>query len=784
MKFTDGQWLVREGVQLDRAMDLRRVEVFEGGLRAVVATRRIIERGDTLQGPVLTWTLTSPMEGVIKVRVEHFRGLEFVRAKPFFPVNADAGHRPAVREEADGTVLEAGGLSAKISGPEWNLSFHEGDRLLTSTGVRNAGLARVGGVSHMREQLLLGVGETVFGLGERFTAFVKNGQVIENCNKDGGTGSDQAYKSVPFYLSNNGYGVLLHETGHASFEIGTENVSRVQFSLPGESLEYFVIGGPSPKDVLRRLTALTGRAPLVPSWSFGLWLTTSFTTSYDEKTCTSFIQGMLERDIPLHVFHFDCFWMREFEWCNFTWDPEVFPDPEGMLARLHELGLKVSVWINPYIAQLSPLFAEAASAGYLLKRPDGSPYQTDLWQPGMGIVDFTNPDACRWFADHIRRLAGMGVDSIKTDFGERIPTDSVVYHDGADPALMHNLYPLLYNRCVYEALREAKGEAVLFARSTYAGGQQYPVHWGGDCNSTFESMAESLRGGLSLGLCGFAYWSHDIGGFEGNPSPDVYKRWIAFGLLSSHSRLHGSTSYRVPWLVDEESCDVLRHFTKLKCSLMPYIYSAALEATESGVPVMRAMLLEFPDDPACWQLDRQYLLGPSMLVAPVMAADSEVTFYLPEGTWTDYATGKPRAGGRWFREKHSFMSLPLFVRENSLVAAGFDDSRPDSDFHASCKVQIFHPSASEPAKCVIPRADGSIAGTVTAQHDGDTLSIEWSGDLPDISFEWVGIKGDCTARGAEVQSTLRGLIITPPPGATSLSVKQGMRKPAGRLAHA
>lgn len=783
MKFTDGQWLVREGVQLDRAIELRRIETGEGFLRAVVATRRILQRGDTLQGPVLTWTLTSPMEGVIKVRVEHYSGPDFAGPKPCYPVKVEDGWAPVISSHAQGATLEAGGVTARLSGPDWKLEFLEAGRLLTSTGLRNAGFARYGGLPHMREQLLLGVGETVYGFGERFTAFVKNGQSLENSNKDGGTGSDQAYKSVPFYLSSRGYGVLLHETGHASFEIGTENVSRVQFSIPGESLEYFIIGGPSPKDVLSRLTALTGRPPLVPAWSFGLWLTTSFTTSYDEKTCTSFIQGMIDRDIPLHVFHFDCFWMREFEWCNFTWDPEVFPDPEGMLARLRDLGLKVSVWINPYVAQLSPLFAEAARAGYLLKKPDGAPWQTDLWQPGMGVVDFTNPDACTWFAGHIRRLAGMGVDSIKTDFGERIPTEGVVYHNGADPALMHNLYPLLYNRCVYEALAGAKGEAVLFARSAYAGGQKYPVHWGGDCNSTFESMAESLRGGLSLGLCGFAYWSHDIGGFEGDPSPDVYKRWIAFGLLSSHSRLHGSTSYRVPWLVDEESCDVLRHFTRLKCSLMPYIYGAAVEAANSGVPLMRAMLLEFPDDPTSWQLDRQYMLGPSMLVAPVISADGEVTYYLPEGTWTDYATGHARSGGSWIRERHGFLSLPLFVRENSLIPTAFDDSRPDSDFHASCKVQIFEPSAHEPAACSIPRPDGSIAGTVRVTLAGDTLCIEWSGDLPDISFEWVGVTGECHVHGADVHFTGRGAVITPPPGCSSLSVKRGVRK-ASRLAMA
>jgi alpha-D-xyloside xylohydrolase len=285
---------------------------------------------------------------------------------------------------------------------------------------------------------------------------------------------------------------------------------------------------------------------------------------------------MKSRDLPLHVFHFDCFWMREFDWCNFQWDPRTFPDPVGLLKRLHERGLKICVWINPYIAQRSVLFDEAKREGYLLKKADGGVWQTDLWQPGMGIVDFTNPGACKWFASQLRRLAEMGVDSFKTDFGERIPTD-VVYHDGSDPVKMHNHYTVLYNETVFTLLEEirGKGDAMVFARSAHTTAQKFPVHWGGDCYSTFESMAESLRGGLSLGLCGFGFWSHDIGGFEGLPPVEVYKRWVAFGLMSSHSRLHGSSSYRVPWNYNDEACDVLRFFTKLKCRLMPYLYAAA-----------------------------------------------------------------------------------------------------------------------------------------------------------------------------------------------------------------
>jgi len=271
---------------------------------------------------------------------------------------------------------------------------------------------------------------------------MKNGQVVETWNEDGGTGTEQAYKNVPFYMTNRGYGVFVNHPERVSFEVASENVERVQFSVPGEYLEYFVIYGPSPKDVLDKYTALTGRPALPPAWSFGLWLSTSFTTNYDEETVTSFIQGMADRDIPLHVFHFDCFWMKEFHWCNFEWDKRVFPDPQAMLKRLKSRGLRICVWINPYIAQRSALFDEGAKRGFLLKRPNGDVWQWDRGQAGMGIVDFTNPEACRWFGDKLRALVDTGVDCFKTDFGERIPTD-VVYHDGSDPLKMHNYYSYL-----------------------------------------------------------------------------------------------------------------------------------------------------------------------------------------------------------------------------------------------------------------------------------------------------------------------------------------------------
>ena len=726
MKFTDGQWLLQPGVAAHYATQAYAVDIQDDRLVVLATTRHIKHRGDTLQGPTLTLTISSPLPGAVRVQVEHYAASQPPRLHVPMP---GAGAPRVTIEESDAKVtLTTGSLSVDVlKGDGWGLVFREGDRVLTRSDWRGLAYMQCAGKgNYLQEQLTLAVGETVYGLGERFTPWVKNGQVVENTNRDGGTACEQAYKSVPFYLTNRGYGVLVNEAGPVSFEVASEKTTRVQFSREGESLDYVVLAGPTPKDVVTRLTALTGRAPLPPAWSFGLWLTTSFTTNYDEATTTSFIDEMKRRELPLSVFHFDCFWMREFQWCDFEWDRRQFPDPEGMLARLHERGLKISLWINPYIAQKSPLFAEGSAAGYFIKRTNGLVFQTDQWQPGMAIVDFTNPAATAWYQGHLRRLLAMGVDCFKTDFGERIPDQDVVYFDGADPVEMHNLYALQYNEAVYDLLVEVRGheEAVVFARSTYASGQRYPVHWGGDCWSNFESMAESLRGGLSLTTCGFAFWSHDIGGFEGNPPPAVYKRWIQFGLLSSHSRLHGSSFYRVPWLVDEESCTVLQAFTRLKHRLMPYLYAQAIAATETGVPMMRSMVMEYPHDPACTTLDRQYHLGDSLLVAPVFTESGEVDAYLPEGTWTHLLSGETKAGGRWVRETHDFLSLPLYVAPGTVLPWGSDAERPDYEFDRGVTLRVFALADGATSSFAVASLQGTIAARGTVCRTGGRYQVD------------------------------------------------------------
>ena len=756
MKFTDGQWLLQPGVAAHYAAQAYAVEAHHDRLVVLATTRPIRHRGDTLQGPTLTLTISSPMPGVIRVKAEHFSESDAPRLGIPMP---GAGRPDVVVEDGEArATLTSGGLSVDVlKGDDWGLVFREGERVLTRSGWR--GLAYVqwaGKGNYVHEQLGLSVGETVYGLGERFTPWVKNGQVVENSNRDGGTACEQAYKSVPFYMTSRGYGVLVNEAGPVSFEVASEKTARVQFSREGESLDYLVIQGPTPKDVVQRLTALTGKPALPPAWTFGLWLTTSFTTDYDEATTTSFIDEMKRRELPLSVFHFDCFWMREFQWCDFEWDTRQFPDPKAMLARLRARGLKISLWINPYVAQKSPLFAEGAREGYFIKRTNGRVFQTDQWQPGMAIVDFTNPKAVAWYQGHLRRLLEMGVDCFKTDFGERIPDTGVMYHDGSDPVEMHNLYPLQYNESVFDLIRAVRGDddAVVFARSAYASAQRFPVHWGGDCWSTFESMAESLRGGLSLTTCGFGFWSHDIGGFVGNPPPAVYKRWIQFGLLSSHSRLHGSSFYRVPWLVDEESCDVLRVFTQLKHRLMPYLYAKAIQAAETGVPVMRSMMMEHPHDPACAPLDRQYHLGEGLLVAPVFDEHGEVDFYLPEGTWTHLLSGQVRTGGRWYRETHDFMSLPAYVPANTVLPWGAEQERPDYDFARGTTLRVFALADGATAPFTVAALDGRVAarGSV-ARQGGRYVAKVTEGALRDWRLDVDGRTSPVVAEGAELAWT-------------------------------
>ncbi len=735
MKFGNGCWLQKEGCECFAPQQVYFVKTEPKKVTLCAPTGRINHRGDTLGGIVLTIEITSPMPEVIRVKTSHHLGVQ--KKGPDFELNIEENVDLNVTEDEEKIRIESGSLALIITKEYWSMTYERNGEVITKSSGRDLAFMKTdwngfaydkgGADAYMRQELGLSVGELVYGMGERFTAFTKNGQSVDIWNEDGGTSTYQSYKNIPFYLTNRGYGVFVNHPEKVSFEVGTEQVSKVEFSVPGESMEYFLINGPTMKEVLERYTSLTGKPSLPPQWTFGLWLSTSFTTNYDEKTVMSFIDGMEERGIPLQVFHFDCFWMKDFHWSDFVWDSRVFPDPKGMLSRIKEKGLKVCVWINSYIAQESCLFAEGMEKGYFVKRKNGDVWQWDMWQPGMALVDFTNPAACKWFQDKLEVLLDMGVDCFKTDFGERIPTEDVVYYDGSDPVKMHNYYTYLYNKTVYELLQRKRGkdDAVLFARSATAGGQKFPVHWGGDCWSNYEAMAESMRGGLSLTMSGFGYWSHDIGGFEDTSTPDVYKRWAAFGLLSTHSRFHGSTSYRVPWAYDDEAVDVVRFFTKLKLSLTPYLYSSAVRTSRTGVPMMRSMVLEFENDPVCQYLDRQYMLGDSLLVAPIFNDRGEAYYYLPEGTWTNYLTGETVEGGVWRKEHHDYMSIPLWARENTILPVNYGLKHAADSYKEGLELKVI--GLKDQAETTVYEDQKEIL-QVSVAKDGGKISVKAAGN--------------------------------------------------------
>ena len=733
MKFSNGCWVQKENTESFSPAEIYETKKNETSVTFLAPTHKITHRGDTLGGPNLTIKVSAPAKEVLRVQTFHYIGV--VDHGPNFELSIDESNALNIEEIEDKYIISSGTLKMVVEKNTGEFTFLRGDYKLTSSKRRDLAYVKTGyrGLpyevdnddAYMKEQLSLSVGELIYGLGERFTPFIKNGQTVDIWNEDGGTSTELSYKNIPFYLSNRGYGVFVNSSDKVSFEVSSELVKKVGFSVPGESLDYFIFNGPTMKEALVRYTDLTGKPALPAPWTFGLWLSTSFTTNYDEATVTSFVDGMAERDIPLSVFHFDCFWMKGFHWSDFEWDSDVFPDPKGMLKRLKEKGLKICVWINSYIAQESSLFEEGMKYGYFVKRTNGDVWQWDMWQPGMALVDFTNPEACKWFASKLEVLMDMGVDCFKTDFGERIPTENVVYYNGADPVKMHNYYTYLYNKTVFDLLesKRGKGNAVLFARSATVGGQKFPVHWGGDCWSDFESMSESLRGGLSLTMSGFGFWSHDIGGFEDTSTPDVYKRWVAFGLMSSHSRLHGSSSYRVPWAYDEESVEVAKFFTKLKASLMPYLYRNAVETHKTGIPTMRSMILEFQDDLTCQYLDKQYMFGDSLLVAPIFNEEGLAEYYVPEGTWTNFLTGEKVNGGRWVKEHHNYLSIPCLVKENSIIPVGAVDTKPEYDYEKDVTLKVYQLVEGKSAKADVYNQKAELGLSVTFLKTGNTVTM-------------------------------------------------------------
>ena len=525
------------------------------------------------------------------------------------------------------------------------------------------------------DNLLLDPDDHFYGGGEKFTRLDHVGRTVRIWNRNPyGSRSELAYKNIPVLVGSRGYGLFVDVPTAVTFHLGSRSNRTFTVEAAGPELDYYLLAG-TPKEILAAYTDLTGKPPVPPEWAFGLWASTCF-VKFTESSVLADARRLRQEGIPCDVFHLDSFWQRAFMWCDFEWDAERIPDPKRLLDGLHREGFHNCLWINPYVACQSALYQEGAAGGYFLRRPDGSVYDALVWsqrtERGMGlcaIVDFTSPEAVRWYRGKLDAQLALGADSFKPDFAEEIPEDAC-FASGLTGAEMHNPYPLLYQRECFEATQAVHGDrAVAWSRSAAPGVQRYPGHWAGDSECTFLDMANTLRGGLASAMSGLAYWSHDIGGFWGEPSPELYVRWAQLGFFSALSRYHGATP-REPWRFGEEALAIFREYARFRSRLVPYLVSHGWAASDTGTPLMRPMAMEFPDDPAGRAFDLQYCLGRELLVSPVVSADGWVTTYLPPGRWMDWWSGAVAQGPMSLRRQAPLRELPLYLRENSLLVLG------------------------------------------------------------------------------------------------------------------
>ncbi len=508
--------------------------------------------------------------------------------------------------------------------------------------------------------------EHYYGLGENFTAVDRKGRTFDLWNTNAlGTNTDRGYKNIPFYMSSKGYGIFYNTSKMLKCDMGNTLSKASSVMVEGDLLDFFLIYGPSMKEILPRYYDITGWPALPPKWSFGLWISKISYSSREEVETVA--KRMRNEDIPCDVIHIDTDWFAENWVCDWKFDEKKFPDVKEMIKNLHSDGYKLSLWQLPYVERGTisyEVYDEGMRNGYFASAANG-----DMRFP-HGLIDFSNPEAVKWFKeDLIKPLLRLGVDVIKVDFGESAPP--FFKYAGVDGADMHNLYALIYNQAVYEATVEELGKekAMIWARSAWAGSQKYPVHWGGDAGTDFGSLASSIKGSLSIGLSGMPFWSSDIGGFWFDVPAKLYIRWSQYGMFCSHARLHGFYT-REPWDFGEEALTIFRKYAKLRYRLLPYIYSQSVKTVELGMPMQRAMVYEFPDDLNTTGLDTQYMFGDSLLIAPVLNEEDLVNVYLPEGKWTDFHTDKVTDGGKWLTFHAKLDILPVYVRENAILPMG------------------------------------------------------------------------------------------------------------------
>ena len=502
----------------------------------------------------------------------------------------------------------------------------------------------------------LSPGERIYGCGESFTSLNKVGQKVHLYVTDPqGPETDGMYKPVPFYFSNRGYGIFMHTSAPATCDFGASYIGAQRLFMADETMDFFIFLG-EPKDILDEYTNLTGKSPMLPLWTFGTWM--SRITYFSQQEGLDIAAKLRENRIPADVIHFDTGWFGVDWQCDYEFAHDRFPNPVAMLKKLKKEGFHTCLWQLPYFTPKNRYFKELVDNNMHVRNAmGGMPYED-------AVLDLSNQQTVKWYQDKIAHLIQQGVGAIKCDFGEAAPFNGL-YASGKTGLYEHNLYPLRYNKALWEAVRDNAGEGVIWARSAWAGSQRYPLHWGGDAATNDIGMMGDLRGGLSLGLSGFSFWSHDMGGFVTASPEDIYRRWLPFGFLSSHTRAHGAPPTE-PWLISESFTDAFRRCAEMKYALMPYVYAQAKDCSNRGLPMLRALFVEFPHDAGAWLVEDEYMFGSQILVAPLMESGTSRTCYLPQGKWIDYQTGKVYEGGYQHITAGEIPCI-ILVRDGSLI---------------------------------------------------------------------------------------------------------------------
>ncbi|MEJ2502325.1 MAG: alpha-xylosidase [Gemmatimonadota bacterium] len=600
-------------------------------------------------------------------------------------------------------------------------SFHRSDNATTYTPVLPFSYVRkASDYSHMMAGVFtLAPGERIYGGGESFTGLDKRGQklfmFVDDAN---GAENVGMYKPIPFFMSSRGYGMFVHSTAPMVFDFGRDFAGSSTLMVGDDVLDLFVFLG-EPKAVLDAYTDLTGKAPMPPLWSFGLWM--SRITYFSEEDVRNVADSLRYYEVPADVIHLDTGWF-ETDWrTDYLFSETRFDDPQGMIDDLRDMGFHISLWQLPYFVPNNRLFPEIVEQGLAVTDPKGNlPYPD-------AILDFSDPAAVAWYQDKLAGLLEMGVGAIKVDFGEAAPLNGL-YDSGRTGWYEHNLYPLRYNDAVMDVTRRVNDESIIWARSAWAGSQRYPVHWGGDPATADIGMAATLRGGLSLGLSGFTFWSHDIGGFTAPAPEPLHRRWVPFGFLTSHTRSHGQPPTE-PWLFSDAFLEEYRSAAEMRYRLMPYIYAQARHSSENGLPMVRALVIEYPDDPGAWRVEDQYLFGSDMLVAPLMEDGTARDVYLPGGRWVDYQSGAVYEPG-WQRLEVGELPAVILVREGAMIPhIGLAQSTADLDW-SRLEAVTYGPASAEAAGWVALPSEESLhrVTVVGGEIGGDSLDgrVEWT----------------------------------------------------------